>query len=117
MGKKVVYSTAFKSKNKNKAALYIPIFDEYKATFSACDKYNFVMHNKTYTHQNGGGGNHGFDSAVFDYCFTESLINAHHAFLVTRRIAPTPISFKNFTMQLAVDLVQMAQRWENTPIV
>ena len=116
VGRKIVYSTAFDLSEQKRPPTYIPIFDEYRALFSGCDKYNHAMHGKTFPHRCGGGKQNGFDGYVFDYMFTCSLINTHHAYQNISRRNSKKTNFKNFCLSLAQELVQLAQEYRNKPI-
>lgn len=110
IGKKLVYSNAFEVKSGKRPNDHRPLYDEYKVSFDGCDRFNFALTGKTWPFRAGGGGVQGFNSATFDYLFSSSLVNAHHAYLASMRGPTAHISFEYFCTELAKELTEIAQQ-------
>ena len=48
IGKKFTLSNCFSLRRVRQPRDYVPIYDEYRAMFSGCDKFNQLLHNKTF---------------------------------------------------------------------
>lgn len=111
VGKKMVYTTAFKKESKRKVKFGIPVYDTYKAGFSGCDAFNKAMHNRTWPFRSSGKNGRADSMNCFNYLFTCCLINTWHAFCVLQRKNPNDVPFDIFCKELAVDVANHVSGW------
>jgi len=80
IGKKFVLSNCFFMERRKKPQGRFPVWDEYKESFSGCDRFNKLLHKKTWPFRDGGGR----DGAVFkngwNYLFSCTLVNSWNLF-------------------------------------
>ena len=102
LGRKTVLGTGFqKKKNKEKEEI-VPMYDHYAVGFSNCDKYNRVLHGKTWPYRLQG------DKRVnSNYIFTCVLINTYHLWIDS---APkdedrSKVSWFTFCHELAFEMI------------
>ena len=80
----------------------IPMFDEYNVGFNVCDKYNRVLHDKSWSYRLSG------DLRVCsDYISTCILINTYHLWIDAggRNEARREVSWLQFCTDLAFEMV------------
>ena len=102
IGKKCVIGYGYEKVKKRRNDYVIPMFDHYNIGFCVCDKYNRVLHGKTWPHRLIG------DHRVFsNYMFTCILINTYHLWIDAggRHEDRSKISWQEFCTDLAIEMV------------
>ncbi|RMD66873.1 hypothetical protein D6817_03130 [Candidatus Pacearchaeota archaeon] len=109
VGKKFVMSNAFKVVATKKREGEVLVFDVYKEAFNACDRFNKVMHGRTWPYRPSGktrgGGCTGDRAASWNYLFTSLLINCWHLWLDKEHKTKEEKDWKEFCNELAVGIV------------
>eukprot|EP00957_Ditylum_brightwellii_P156783 11933119-Ditylum_brightwellii.AAC.1 len=102
LGKKFVMGTGFKVRKKDASCHVCPMFDQYSLGFNNCDKFNKVLHDKTWPHKL-----HGDKRAALDYLFAYILINVYHLWIdaVPAGEKCKDVTWKEFCMDLAKEMV------------
>lgn len=84
VGKKMVMSNAFKKQRRSNLNNIVPVYDVYKITFSACDRFNRGLHDRRWPHKHGGRNTPGDSGAQHDFSLACILQNTFNAFLEIR---------------------------------
>ena len=102
LGKKFVLSTGFEVARKIPGDHSCPMYDHYKQGFSNCDKFNKVLHGKTWPYRLNGNW-----MAASDYLFTCVLINVYHLWIDAGPSTANckAVSWKEFCFDLAEEML------------
>ena len=86
----------------------VPIYDEYKVMFSACDAFNQRMHGRTFPYRLPKDTNLAEQRNIWNYLFTSSIINTWNvwrAVLYNRDAECELPDFRQFCESLCLDIV------------
>lgn len=110
-GRKYVLTNAFELAPKKCEQRRVPIFDEYGETFNSCDKFNKLLFGRGFPFRRGAGPNKNCCDAHEDrFYFDVLLVNCWILWRVQNPTngEPSDISFCDFCVQLAKEIVEEA---------
>ena len=108
IGKKFTLTNCFERSSNPQPEDRLPIYDEYKAMFSGCDKFNQSLHNRTLPFRLPNDTNKARDKNIWNYLFTSAVINTWNIWknvLETRSCESHLPDFQTFCCELAKDIV------------
>ena len=115
VGEKWNYSFGFKPLDKNKKSekadykMYqniVPGYHWYKLFFSICDRFNYMLIDKSWPHKRGGHGKSGFEGTYHDFVMSCVFVNTRNAYLSIKGLDPSSIDFYTMMSHLAVDILK-----------
>ena len=103
LGKKTVIGPSFEAKKETEKDMIVPIYDHYGVGFSNCDKFNKVLHGKTWPYKVQGD-----QRAHSNYIFTCILINAYHLWKDSgnKDEDRNTVSWQKFCLELAYEMIE-----------
>lgn len=106
IGKKYVISNAFDRVPATSANPgVVPVYDQYKNLFNACDKFNRNLHERKYCHRTGGNTRTGDNGQTFKFIMACILQNTFNAYKSTLTDATGDITFRDMCQLLSSFLV------------
>ena len=104
-GKRFTITNYLKEVDHKRRKGYIPGFMEYEETFSACDKYNRRLHDKSWPYKYAKSAYSVEIQAGHDFLFTAALVNMHHLWKTLDWKNRKNLSFRQFTEDLAMKIM------------
>lgn len=102
IGKKYVLSNAFvKTRKSRDLAFSVPVYDLYKLSFNACDKYNRLLKDRKWPHRTGGNNRSGECGHHHKFAFASVLQNTFALWESFAENRAYNLSFQTKCLQLA----------------
>lgn len=108
INQKTVLSNAFIHRKMKPASAAVPVYDEYKAAFAFCDKFNKALYQRCWPHKQGGNSMLGDVGHQHNFALSSTLQNVFNAYCEIHSVPPNSVDFYTHCLALADEIYAFA---------